>query len=78
MEGLDGQYDVDKPESIAEAHSNGFIPGGRHRDVVLNGKLITRSDHKDMSLLHSGHVVELRDCDVDRIFALRTQQELGS
>eukprot|EP00985_Skeletonema_marinoi_P006106 scaffold2650_cov182-Skeletonema_marinoi.AAC.3 len=78
VEGLDGQYDVDKPESIAEAHSNGFIPGGRHRDVVLNGKLITRSDHKDMSLLHSGHVVELRDCDVDRIFALRTQQELGS
>eukprot|EP00984_Skeletonema_dohrnii_P000581 scaffold189_cov124-Skeletonema_dohrnii-CCMP3373.AAC.2 len=78
VEGLDGQYDVIKTESIAEAHSNGFIPGGRHRDFVLNGKLITRSDHKDTSLLHSGHVVELRDCDVDRIFALRTQQELGS
>ena len=76
MEGLLDYYDVVKPDSIAEAERNGFIPGGRHRDVVLNGKLIShRLDHNDnMSLLlHSGHVVELSDCDVDRIFALRTQ-----
>jgi pseudouridine synthase len=72
VEGLDdGQFDVVKPDSIAEAHSNGFIPGGRHRDVVLNGKLISRSNNQGVSVLHSGHVVELRDCDVDRIFALR-------
>eukprot|EP00986_Skeletonema_menzelii_P001188 scaffold312_cov145-Skeletonema_menzelii.AAC.4 len=81
VEGLldDGQYyyyyDVVKPETIAGAHSNGFIPGGRHRDVVLNGELIPRSDHNDnnmmTTLMHSGQVVELRDCDVDRIFALR-------
>ena len=74
VEGLDSHYDVVKPESVEEAHSNGFLPGGRHRDVVLNGELIPRPDHNDrITLLHSGHVVELRDCDVDRIFALRTQ-----
>lgn len=78
VEGLDGHYDVVKPESIAEAYSNGFIPGGRHRDVVLDGKLIPRSDCKDKTLLHSGHIVELRDCDVDRIFALRRYQKIMS
>ena len=57
MEGLldDGQYyyyyDVVKPETIAEAHSNGFIPGGQHRDVVLNGELIPRSDHNDNNMM---------------------------
>ncbi len=70
VEGLDGRYEVVKPDSIAEAERNGFIPGGRHRDVVLNGKLISRLDYTN---LHSGHVVELSDSDVDRIFALRTQ-----
>jgi len=72
VEGLDdGQYDVVKPESMEEAHNNGFVPGGRHRDTVLNGELISCSKTQGISVLHSGHVVELRDCDVDRIFALR-------
>jgi pseudouridine synthase len=76
VEGLDDgvYYGVSKPESIVEAHSNGFIPGGRHRDVVVDGKLISRSDYfcqdTAKALLHAGNVVELRDRDVDRIFRL--------
>ena len=57
--------------SILEAHMNGFIPGGRHRDMVVDGMLIAGEDNSSI-LLQSGDVVELRDCDVDRIFALRS------
>ena len=72
VEGLAGQFAVAKPQSIVEAFNNGYIVGGRHRDVVLDGKLLCRANDKDdMSVLHSGHVVELSDCEVDRIFALR-------
>lgn len=72
VEGLDEvHYRVNKPNSILEAHMNGFIPGGRHRDMVVDGMLIAGEDNSSI-LLQSGDVVELRDCDVDRIFALRS------
>ena len=72
VEGLDEEYyRVNKPNSILEAHMNGFIPGGRHRDIVVDGMLIAEEDNSSI-MLQSGDVVELRDCDVDRIFALRS------
>ncbi len=72
VEGLDEEYyRVNKPNSILEVHMNGFIPGGRHRDIVVDGILIAEEDNSSI-LLQSGDVVELRDCDVDRIFALRS------
>lgn len=75
VEGLDSQsyYDVVKPDSIAEAEERGFLPGGRHRTVVQEGKLMFRHEHDDeySCILHPGHVMELTDLNVDRIFALR-------
>ena len=73
VEGLDGVYPAAKPETIAEADEQGCIPGGRHRDVVVDGKVVSR-DCNGRSLLYPGHVIELRDCDVDRIFSLRSKQ----
>jgi pseudouridine synthase len=72
VEGVDEEYyRVNKPNSILEAHMNGFIPGGRHRDIVVDGMLIAEEDNSSI-MLHSGDVVELSDSDVDRIFALRS------
>ncbi|KAL7540612.1 hypothetical protein ACHAXR_010256 [Thalassiosira sp. AJA248-18] len=89
VEGLDSvYYNVVKPKSIVEAEEWGFLPGGRHRMVVPEGKLVLRSashddcaaaaaaaaaadDDGSAAILHPGHVMELRECDVDRIFALR-------
>jgi pseudouridine synthase len=72
VEGVDEEYyRVNKPNSILEAHMNAFIPGGRHRDIVADVMLVAEEDNSSI-LLQSGDVVELRDCDVDRIFALRS------
>ena len=76
VEGLDEEYyRVNKPNSIFEAHMNGFIPGGRHRDIVVDGMLMIAEEDNSSILLQSGDVVELRDCDVDRIFALRSTKK---
>jgi hypothetical protein len=39
VEGLEGAYATNKPNSLAEAEEGSFIPGGRHRTKVPKGEL---------------------------------------
>ena len=89
VEGLEGIYDVTKPNSIEEANDMGFLPidGQRHCKAVHTGKLLFHShqEHKNVGnevdgmkypiLLQPGSVIELRESDVDRIFALRNSKD---
>ena len=77
VEGLD-TYDVVKPKSINDAQEEGCLTVGRHASVVPACKLVLRSGfntHDSIddgsALLQPGHVMELKGCDVDKIFALR-------
>ena len=87
VEGLEDIHDVTKPNSIIEAHDMGFLPidGQRHCKTVHTGKLLYYSsqeyigkkvdDMKNPILLQPGNVIELRESDVDRIFALRNSKD---
>ena len=82
VEGLEGTYDVIKPNSIIDAYELGFLPvdGARHCMDVPQGRML---DHPSVCenddagqreypiVLHPGNVIELQEEDVDRIFALR-------
>ena len=95
VEGLEGIYDVTKPNSIEEANDMGFLPidGQRHCKAVHTGKLLFHSPQDQIGnevndimnntscreyyplLLQPGNVIELRESDVDRIFALRNSKD---
>jgi len=87
IEGLEAMlYDVVKPDSIVEAMEGGFLPvdGERHCKMIPPSKLVFRPQRDDHDggcvicadsncsiLLNPGDVMELRGCDVDRMFGLR-------
>ena len=96
VEGLEGIYDVTKPNSIEEANDMGFLPidGQRHCKAVHTGKLLFHSPQDRIGnevndimnntscreyyplLLQPGSAIELRESDVDRIFALRNSKDI--
>jgi len=84
VEGLEGIYDVIRPNSIIDAYELGFLPvdGARHCMDLPQGRMLDHpsdcenggQDRKIYPIvLHPGNVKELKKEDVDRIFSLRKE-----
>ncbi|KAL7526090.1 hypothetical protein ACHAWF_001627 [Thalassiosira exigua] len=71
IEGLEGVYTVAKPQSIVEAQAGKVLPDNEDQTVAPAAMMSPINDGNGPIMLHPGHVIELRGCDVDRIFDLR-------